>query len=86
MLFNSLSYLIFFPAVFLLYWLTPHRFRVPLLLVASYIFYMSWKPVYGVLLFGMTVVNYLIAFKLQRSDHGEERSPQPQVTHAGVCG
>ena len=65
MLFNSLSYLIFFPAVFLLYWLAPHKYRMPLLIVASYFFYMSWKPLYGILLFGLTVFNFFIPFKLQ---------------------
>lgn len=60
MLFNSLQYLVFLPTVFLLYWLTPHRFRVPLLLVASYVFYMSWRPIYGILIFGLTLANFLL--------------------------
>jgi D-alanyl-lipoteichoic acid acyltransferase DltB (MBOAT superfamily) len=60
-LFNSLQYLVFLPTVFLLYWLLPHKVRVPLLLVASYIFYMSWKPLYGFLIFGLTVANFLLA-------------------------
>lgn len=65
MLFNSLSYLAFFPAAFLLYWLAPHKIRTPLLVVASYIFYMSWKPAYGILLFGLTLTNYLIGSRLE---------------------
>ncbi len=60
MLFNSLQYLVFLPTVFLLFWLVPHKWRVPLLLVASYVFYMSWRPVYGLLIFGLTLANYLI--------------------------
>lgn len=60
MLFNSLQYLVFLPTVFLLFWLTPHRFRVPLLLVASYVFYMSWRPIYGILIFGLTLANFLL--------------------------
>lgn len=58
MLFNSFSYLLFLPLVFLLYWLSPVPFRKVLLLVASYVFYMSWKAEYGFLLLGLTVVNY----------------------------
>lgn len=58
MLFNSLSYLIFLPITVILYWLLPFKYRTPLLLVASYIFYMSWKPIFGLLLLAMTVVNY----------------------------
>lgn len=60
MLFNSLQYLVFLPVVFFLFWLTPHRFRVPLLLVASYVFYMSWRPIYGLLILGLTLGNFLL--------------------------
>lgn len=60
MLFNSLQYLVFLPTVFLLFWVVPHKARVPLLLVASYVFYMSWKPIYGLLIFGMTLANFLL--------------------------
>jgi alginate O-acetyltransferase complex protein AlgI len=60
LLFNSLQYLVFLPTVFLLFWLVPHKWRVPLLLVASYVFYMSWKPIYGLLIFGLTLGNFLL--------------------------
>lgn len=60
MLFSSLSYLLFFPAVLLAFWLLPHRFRNVLLLVSSYYFYMSWIPVYGILLFVLTLLNYAL--------------------------
>lgn len=60
MLFNSLQYLVFLPTVFVLFWLVPHRLRVPLLLVASYVFYMSWRPIYGLLIFGLTLGNFLL--------------------------
>lgn len=60
MLFTSLQYLVFLPTVFLLYWICPHRLRVPLLLVASYVFYMSWRPIYGLLIAGLTLGNFLL--------------------------
>lgn len=60
MLFNSLQYLVFLPTVFLLFWVMPHKLRVPLLLVASYVFYMSWRPIYGLLIFGLTLGNFLL--------------------------
>jgi D-alanyl-lipoteichoic acid acyltransferase DltB (MBOAT superfamily) len=70
-LFNSLGYLIFLPVVVLLFWACPHRLRAPLLLVASYIFYMTWKPVYGLFIFGLTLVNYFfgLAIARQNSEH-----------------
>ncbi|MGD9684327.1 MAG: MBOAT family protein [Candidatus Obscuribacterales bacterium] len=67
MLFNSLQYLIFLPTVFVLYWITPHKLRVPLLLLASYVFYMSWKPIYGLLIFGLTLGNFLLVPMIARS-------------------
>ena len=58
MLFNSFSYLIFLPTVFILYWLSPAKYRKILLLVASYFFYMSWKAEYGLLMLSLTLTNY----------------------------
>jgi len=52
--------LVFLPTVFLLFWLLPHKLRVPLLLVASYVFYMSWRPIYGLLIAGLTVGNFFL--------------------------
>lgn len=58
MLFNSLKYAIFLPVVVLLFWCCPQKFRVPLLLIASYVFYMSWRPIYVFLIVGLTALNY----------------------------
>lgn len=60
MLFNSFTYLVFLPVVVLLYWLAPSRWRRHLLLVASYLFYMSWLPLYGLLVGAMTVASFLL--------------------------
>lgn len=43
MVFNSLEFLIFYPAVLILYFLVPTKFRWILLLAASYYFYLSWN-------------------------------------------
>ncbi len=62
MLFSSISYFIFFPIVFALYWISPVRARRALLLLASYVFYMSWIPAYGLLIMLLTAVNYLLGW------------------------
>jgi D-alanyl-lipoteichoic acid acyltransferase DltB (MBOAT superfamily) len=49
MLFSSPIYLLFLSVVVFLYWKLPPRFRVPLLLLASYFFYMSWSPPHGLM-------------------------------------
>lgn len=69
MLFNSLQYLVFLPTVFLLYWLLPHKAKVPLLLVASYVFYMSWKPIYGLLILGLTAANFFLVPLIQTKEN-----------------
>jgi len=68
MLFNSVSYLIFLPVTVLLFWLTPQKWRSAMLLVASYVFYMFWKPIYGVLIFTLTAVNWIFGFLIDRSE------------------
>lgn len=50
MLFNSFSFLVFFPIVTILYFLIPHSFRWFFLLVASAVFYMAFVPEYILIL------------------------------------
>ncbi len=61
MLFNSFQFAVFLPIVFILYWALPHKYRNPLLLIASYYFYMSWNPRLIVLILLTTTVAFLAA-------------------------
>lgn len=67
MLFNSLQFLFFFPAVCFLYYITPHRYRWVLLLIASYYFYMCWKASYVVLILITTIITYLTGIKIAQA-------------------
>ena len=59
MLFNSLEFLLFFPIVCIIYFLLgKNKYRNPFLLIASYYFYMNWKPVYAVLILTSTILTY----------------------------
>ncbi len=58
MLFTSLQYLLFLPIVVALFWLLPVKARLPMLLFASYYFYMSFEPVFILLIVSMTVFNF----------------------------
>ena len=60
MLFNSLHFLVFFPAVVLVYLLVPAKARLGWLLAASYYFYMSWNPGYALLIAISTVTTFQI--------------------------
>lgn len=68
MLFNSLSYAIFLPIVFALFWLTPKRFRWAVLLASSYYFYMSWGIKYCIWIALATAVSYFCARLIEKSD------------------
>ena len=59
MLFTSAEYLLFLPAIVALFWILPTRFRLPMLLVASYGFYMSFIPGFILLILPMTLFNWL---------------------------
>jgi alginate O-acetyltransferase complex protein AlgI len=67
MLFNSLSFLLFFPIVTVVYFALPHRFRWAWLLAASCFFYMSFVPAYILILFLTIVVDYVAALKIEAS-------------------
>ena len=58
MLFNSIHFIIFFPAVIIIYFLLPVRFRRYFLLAASCYFYMSFIPKYIIILAFTTCIDY----------------------------
>ena len=58
MTFTSFEFLLFFPAVVLVYNLCPQRFRVWFLLTVSYAFYAFMQPVYLLLLAAVTGITY----------------------------
>ena len=58
MTFTSFEFLLFFPAVVLLYNLIPQKWRVWYLLAVSYVFYAFMQPVYLVLLAAVTGITY----------------------------
>lgn len=62
MLFCSAQFVLFFSAVFALYWAIPwHRGRIWLLLVSSFCFYASWNHWLALLIGVTTVMDYVLA-------------------------
>ncbi|MBE5875784.1 MAG: MBOAT family protein [Lachnospiraceae bacterium] len=59
MIFNSFEFLIFFPIVVMINFILPQKIRYIWLLLASWYFYMSWNPVYIILLLTSTTVTYI---------------------------
>jgi alginate O-acetyltransferase complex protein AlgI len=67
MLFNSLSFALFFPTVCILYFVLPFRWRTPLLLVASCAFYMAFIPAYILILFVTILIDYVAGIQIESS-------------------
>lgn len=67
MLFNSISYAIFLPLVFVSYWIIPYHFRWIVLLLSSYLFYMLWNPKYILLIIFTTVISFYCGILLEKS-------------------
>ena len=72
MIFHSIDYLLFLPAVAALYYLVPYQWRWLLLLAASNLFYASWRVEFLALLWFTTLVDYSVARVMPRF-HGAQR-------------
>ncbi len=58
MSFNSWQFLVFLPVVVGIYWIVPYKARWIVLLIASYLFYMSWNVWLIVLILATTLTAY----------------------------
>ena len=65
MLFNSYSFLVFFPVVVVIYFLLPKKVSYLWLLAASYYFYMGWNAKHALLLLLSTTITYLSGVLIQ---------------------
>jgi D-alanyl-lipoteichoic acid acyltransferase DltB (MBOAT superfamily) len=75
MVFTSFNFLVFFPAVLVIYFLLPQKFRWVFLLIASYYFYINIKPVYALLLAGVTLTTYIFTNLIDKTK-SEKRKRQ----------
>jgi alginate O-acetyltransferase complex protein AlgI len=74
MLFNSFTFLGFFAAVAVAYYLLPHRFRWPLLLAGSLFFYATFDASYVFLLLAITLVAWGGGIAIERTSEGRRRN------------
>lgn len=68
MLFNSFEFVAFFAVFLFLYFSAPDRFRPYILLASSYVFYMSWEPIFVLLLLLTTLIDFSTAVVMSNSD------------------
>lgn len=69
MSFVSTSYYLFLALTAIMYFQVSLRFKTHVLLVASYIFYLSFDPRYVVFILSTTIVSYFAARFMQKSPH-----------------
>ena len=72
MIYNSFNFIIIFPLIFLLYYAIPAKYgktRNMFLLLISYLLYLQWKPVYALILLGVTASTYYSALTVAKSKH-----------------
>jgi len=86
MLFNSIHFLFFFPIVVICYFLLPFKYRWVFLLIASYYFYMAWKPGYVVLLVLSTGLDYFAGIMMSRQTEQSRRRKYLILSLAGNLG
>lgn len=70
MIFNSFNFIVLFPLIFLLYYAIPAKYikgRNLFLLIVSYLLYLQWKPVYALILLGVSAVTYYAAILVESS-------------------
>src|SRR5437879_2315705 len=74
MLFNSLTFVVFFAVVVTLYWsIRSWNARKNLLVTASYIFYGAWNPPFAALLFSTTAMDYWLGARIARAQGPRSR-------------
>lgn len=75
MLFNSIDFLIFFPIVFVLYWLLNNNLKKQniLLLLASYIFYGWWDWRFLSLIVISSIIDYTAGLKIYNTQNDKKR-------------
>lgn len=85
MSFNSYQFLIFFPITVILYFVIPKKAKNLWLLICSYYFYMSWNPVFILLLIFSTLVTYTTGILLDKSNMDERlRAWKKTILSAGI--
>src|ERR1700720_30069 len=74
MLFNSLTFVVFFVIVVTAYWsIRSWQARKNFLVVASYIFYGAWNPPFAALLFSTTAMDFWLGRQISKAKNQQSR-------------
>jgi len=83
MLFNSLTFVVFFVVVVTVYWsIRGWQLRKNLLVVASYLFYGAWNPPFAALLFSTTAMDFWLGRQIGKA---KDRQTRKRWLVASIC-
>jgi alginate O-acetyltransferase complex protein AlgI len=83
MLFNSLTFVVFFTLVVSMYWsMRSWNARKNLLVIASYVFYGAWNPPFAALLFSTTAMDFWLGARIAKA---KGHHPRRAWLIASVC-
>lgn len=85
MLFNSIEFLIFFPAVMLVYFVIPKKIKNLWLLVASYYFYICWNAKYALLILSSTIITYASGLLIEKAKNSSYKMTTQTVLKKWVA-
>ena len=85
MLFNSIAFAIFFPAVTAIFYLLSQRWRVHWLLAASCFFYMAFIPAYILILVVTILIDYVAGIYLERVQDPKKKKVLMWVSILSTC-
>jgi hypothetical protein len=81
MSFISFHFLLFFPLIFVLYFVAPYRYRCHLLLAASLYFYAVWRPPYVIQILAAVAVSYRAGVRIAAAP---DRPAKKRITALAV--
>jgi D-alanyl-lipoteichoic acid acyltransferase DltB (MBOAT superfamily) len=65
MLFNTVEFFAFFVVVLAAFYSAPKPWKKPILLISSYYFYMSWNPVFILLLITLSIIDFVAGMLIE---------------------
>ena len=82
MLFNSLTFVVFYAVVLTVYWtIGSWQVRKNFLVIASYIFYGAWNPPFAALLFSTTAMDFWLGRQIGKAKDRLRTALQPPALH-----
>lgn len=86
MTFTSLEFAALLLITFSIYYFLPQRLRMVMLVIASYTFYCFWNPMYGLLIFASTILDYSMARAISASSQKRTRKQFLLISIIGNLG